>query len=193
MKRFWVSLRRRMRDSLVAKRYADAYIEFAGPRIGRKRCTDDMKDLGALIRETPDLQSFLLAPGIPRNKKAVLLDKVLANILAEETRTFIKFLIVKGRIAALDEIMKYIRIVYSHGDVVNVVLRTSMPLDLDVVGRIKAQVEVFARKQARLYLELDPGLLGGVQIFVGNTVIDGSVRNRLLQLKQQLLQTKVGA
>ncbi len=182
-----------MRDSLVAKRYADAYMEFAGPKIGPQRCAEDMKDLGALIRQTPELQHFLFAPGIPRSKKAALLDKVLADILAEETRTFIKFLIVKGRIAALDEIMKYIRIVYSHGNVVNVVLRTSMPLDLDVVGRIKAQVEIFARRQSKLYLELDPALLGGVQIFVGNTMIDGSVRNRLLQLKKQLLQTKVGA
>jgi F-type H+-transporting ATPase subunit delta len=182
-----------MRDRLIARRYAEAYMEFAQPKIGLARCVDDMKDLRTVIRENPDFLQFLRAPEVSKDQKASLLDRVLGSVLAQETRTFIKYLFEKGRVSILIPVTDYIRIVYSHGDVVDVVLRTTFQLELDVIERIKARVEAFAQKKANLYLELDPDLLGGVQIRVGNTIIDGSVRNRLVQLKKQLLQARVVA
>lgn len=180
-----------MKNKLIAKRYAEAFIEFAEPKIGLQRCIEDMKDLRTVVRENPEFQHFLRAPEVPKEAKAGLLDRVLGSVLTDETRTFVKYLLSKGRVDNLLPIMEYIRIVYSHGQVVDVVLRTTFPLELPLIERIKAQVESFARKKVNLYLELDPDLLGGVQILVGNTIIDGSVRNRLLQLKKQMLQAKV--
>ena len=73
----------------------------------------------------------------------------------------------------------------------DVVLRTTFPTELGVIERIKSQIESFSGKKVNLYLELDPDLLGGAQVVIGNTIIDGSVRNRLAQLKKQMLQAKV--
>ena len=157
------------------------------------RCITDMKDVKALMRENPDLKEFLFAPEIARDDKAGVLDRALGQVLAEETRTFIKYLLQKGRIDVLVSVAEYIRLVYSHGDVVDVVLKMTFPLEQDIIERIKARVEAFAAKKVNLYLELDPDLLGGVQLKIGNTIIDGSVRNRLLQLNKQMLQTKVVA
>ena len=150
-----------------------------------------MKALGTVMRDTPDFVRFVRAPEVTRLERAALVDRVLGEVLAEETRTFIRHLLAKGRMDVLAEVADYIRVVYSHGQVVDVVLRTTFPLELDVIERLKARVEAIARKKANLYLELDPDLLGGVQILIGNTIIDGSVRNRLLQLKKQMLQAKV--
>jgi F-type H+-transporting ATPase subunit delta len=182
-----------MKNKLISKRYAEAYIAFAEPKIGLSRCVEDMKDIRTVLRENPDFLHFLRAPEASKEDKAGVLDRVLGGILAEETRTFIKFLIDKGRMVMLASIAEYIRIVYSHGEVVDVVLRTTFPMELETIGHIKAQVEVFARKKVNLYLELDPDLLGGAQIVIGNTIIDGSVRNRLMQLKKQMLLAKVGS
>jgi F-type H+-transporting ATPase subunit delta len=191
LRRFFPILRKPMKNRLIANRYAEAYIEFAQAKIGLARCIDDMKSLRNLMRETPDFTHFLRAPEIPRPEKGALIDRVLGGLLAEETRTFMKYLLAKGRIDVLADVAEYVRVVYSHGQVVDVVLRTTFPLELDVIEKIKARVEVISRKKANLYLELDPDLLGGVQILIGNTIIDGSVRNRLLQLKKQMLQAKV--
>ncbi len=182
-----------MKDNLIAKRYAEAYIEFAQARIGLPRCVEDMKDLRSVLRQNEDLISFLRAPEIAKQDKAGLIDRVFGEMLADETRTFIKYLLEKGRIDLLIGVMDHVRIVYSHGDVVDVVLRTTFPLELDIVERIKESVAVFAKKKVNLYLQLDPDLLGGVQIMIGNTLIDGSVRNRLIQLKKQLLQSRMSA
>jgi len=182
-----------MKNKLIAKRYAEAYIGFAQPKTGIARCVDDMKDVRTVLRQNPDFLHFLQAPEIPKKDKAGMLDRVLGDVLTEETCTFIKYLVDKGRITILSSIAEYIRIVYAHGEVVDVVLRTTFPMELDIIGRIKAQVEVFACKKVNLYLELDPDLLGGAQLVIGNTIIDGSVRNRLMQLKKQMLSAKVGS
>ena len=182
-----------MKDKLIAKRYAEAYMAFAEPKVGRARCVEDMKDIRTVFRQNPDFLHFLRAPEVSREEKAGVLDRVLGEILTDETRTFIKYLLDKSRVTLLSSVAEYIRIVYSHGEVVDVVLRTTFPMELDIIGRIKSRVEAFASKKVNLYLELDPDLLGGAQIVIGNTIIDGSVRNRLMQLKKQMLLAKVGS
>ncbi|MBF0331060.1 MAG: ATP synthase F1 subunit delta [Candidatus Omnitrophica bacterium] len=182
-----------MKDSLIAKRYAEAYIEFAVPKSGLPRCVSDMKDLRSVFRQNTDLMTFLRAPEISKLDKARIIDKALSGILSAETITFVNYLLDKNRIDLLLGVIDHVRIAYSHGDVVDVVLRTTFPLELDIVERIKESVAIFAKKKVNLYLQLDPDLLGGVQIMIGNTLIDGSVRNRLVQLKKQLLQSRMSA
>ena len=180
-----------MRVTIISKRYAEAYIGFSEPRTGLPRCVEDMKDLRTVIRENPDLMHFLRAPEVPLAGKAGVLDRVLGKILSDETLTFIKYLLHKDRVAVLPNVAEHIRRVYAHGNVVDVVLHTTFPIELQMIDRIKSQVEVFASKNVNLYLELDPSLLGGAQIVIGNTIIDGSVRNRLMQLKKQMLLARV--
>jgi F-type H+-transporting ATPase subunit delta len=182
-----------MKNRLISKRYAEAYMAFAEPKVGRSRCIEDMKDIRTVLRQNPDFLHFLRAPEVSKEDKAGVLDRVLGDVLADETRTFIKFLMDKGRMTILSSIAEYIRIVYSHGEVVDVVLRTTFPMELEIIERIKSRVEAFAHKKVNLYLELDPDLLGGAQVVIGNTIIDGSVRNRLMQLKKQMLLAKVGS
>ena len=182
-----------MREKLISKRYAEAYMAFSEPKIGLSRCIEDMKDVRTVLRQNPDFLHFLKAPEVDKEAKAAVLDRVLGDVLADETRTFIKYLIDKKRVAVLSNVAEYIRIVYSHGVVIDVVLRTTFPMELEIIERIKAQVESFACKKVNLYLELDPDLLGGAQVVIGNTIIDGSVRNRLMQLKKQMLLAKVGS
>ena len=180
-----------MRDKLVAKRYAQAYIDFASPKIGLERCVEEMKSLKWVIRDNRELDAFFRAPEIPRSEKARILDKALSKHYSEELLTFIKYLLECGRILALKDIAEYIRLEYSHAESTDVVLRTTFPLELDLISAIKNRLETFLKKKTNLYLELDPDLLGGVQLVVGNTIIDGSVRNRLNALRKKLLQTQV--
>jgi len=57
--------------------------------------------------------------------------------------------------------------------------------------KIKKGLESKLNKKLKLVVGLDPGLLGGVQVTIGNTVIDGSVRRRLDDLKEKLETVRV--
>lgn len=180
-----------MKDKIIAERYAEAFVAFAAPRIGIPAIANEMKNLRWLLRENPDLNEFLKAPEVPFSEKTRVIERVFAEGYSPETRDFLKYLIEKTRLSILLMITDHIRIVYSHGDVVDVVLRSTFPLELEVVQEIKDKLEVRLARKVNLYLELDPDLLGGVQLVIGNSVIDGSVRHKLQELKNQFLKTQV--
>ncbi len=180
-----------MRNPIVVKRYSQAYVDFAGPRIGIERCVEEMKNLRWLLREEKDFEYFLQAPEIPRSAKASVLDTIFKGHYSEETIIFINYLIVRHRVTRLADIADQVRAQFEHGDLVDVTLKTTFPLELEIIERIKTKLEGVFKVKANLYLELDPDLLGGVQVIVGNRIIDGSVRNRLMELRKKLLQSQV--
>jgi F-type H+-transporting ATPase subunit delta len=180
-----------MRNKIIAKRYAEGFIDYARPKIGLQRCVDEIKAFKWLLRESPDLGLFLKTPEVSRQEKASVLDRLLSANYSEEILTFIKYLVLKGRFDNFNLIAEHIHIYYSHGESVEAVLRTTFPLELDLIEKIKSKLASRLGKTVNLYLELDPGLLGGVQIVVGNTILDGSVRHKLDGLKKQLLNIQV--
>lgn len=180
-----------MRNKIIAKRYAEGFIDHARPRIGLARCVDDIKAFKWLLRESPDLGLFLRTPEVSREDKCALIDRIFSGNYSEELLTFIKYLVSKGRFDKFNLIAEHIHIYYSHGEGVDAVLRTTFPLELDLIEKIKSKLASRLGKTVNLFLELNPGLLGGVQIVVGNKVIDGSVKHRLEGLRKQLLNTQV--
>ena len=180
-----------VRNKIIAKRYAEGFIDYARPRIGLQRCVDEIKAFKWLLRENPQLGLFLKTPEVSREEKHGVLDRVLSSNYSEELVTFVKYLIGKGRLDQFTLIAEHINLYYAHGEGVEAILRTTFPLELDLVERIKSKLAARLGKTVNLYLELAPGLLGGVQIVVGNTILDGSVRHKLDGLKKQLLNTQV--
>jgi F-type H+-transporting ATPase subunit delta len=119
----------------------------------------------------------------------------LVNVLgadySQEFKDLLSLLLEKGRIDKIKDIAEYIRLTYAHGDEENALLRTTYPMDLDILKIVKERLEKVMNKKFNLYLEYDPDLLGGVQLIMGNTILDGSVRKRLDELKKQLLNARV--
>ncbi len=181
-----------MKDKLVVIRYAEAYVSFALPALGMPRIIEEMRVTHWALREAPQLRDFLRAPEVSLEEKSSFLDKVFTGALSGQTRDFIKYLIYRRRIDSLSDIANYIRRVYSHGVVIDVVLRSTFPLELELVERIREALAKRTGRKVNLYFELDPDLLGGVRITFGNRVIDSSVRNKLNNLRKQLLKAQVG-
>lgn len=179
-----------MKRKIVAKRYAEAYLNFAKESIGRDKAVEELKELKIVMHTNRELEEFLRNPEITNQEKDDVIEKVLADF-SQETRQFLKLLLDKERIAYLIEICDYVRATYSHGESVEALLKTSYPLDLDVIQAIKTRLEKKMQKAINLHLELDADLLGGVQIRIGNYIIDGSVRRRLDDLEEKLKKLQV--
>jgi F-type H+-transporting ATPase subunit delta len=99
---------------------------------------------------------------------------------------FLELLLEKRRINKIADIAEYLQLNYAHKGQARALLKTSFPLDLEVIQQIKDKLEEKFRKKFRLYIDLDAELLGGVQVVIGNKVIDGSVRKRLEDLREKL-------
>jgi len=180
-----------MREGILVKRYASAFVEYARSSLSIEEIVKEFKNLKAVLRSSGDFEKFLYAPQIALSEKCDTIDKALKGSFSEPLRIFLKFLIENKRIRYISDICDYVRAAYSHGDAEEAFLRTSYPLDVKYIKDIKNQLEATLKKKMHLFFELDPELLGGVEVRMGNTVIDGSVRRRLDELKQKLMTVQV--
>ncbi|MDP2921291.1 MAG: ATP synthase F1 subunit delta [Candidatus Omnitrophota bacterium] len=179
-----------MKEKIIAKRYAEAFLDYARHTIGLKKATEELSDLRAVFSQNPDLLEFLDNLNILYKEKCDCLDAALKDF-SDETRVFVKLILEFGRIKNIIAVTDYVRINYSRGEAIDALLKTSYPLDLELVQAVKEKMEHKFKRKLSLHIELDGNLLGGVQVTVGNTVVDGSVRRRLEELKEKLTASRV--
>ena len=179
-----------MRDRVIVKRYAEGFVKFAQPTLSIEKIVQESQDFRDLLRNNSEFYDLLITPAVDEAEKLKVIETVLAGY-SQEFKQLLRLLLEHGRIRNISNIAEYIRVTYAHGNEVEALLRTTYPLDLDLLKNVKEKLEKKLNKKFNLYLELDPDLLGGVQLIVGNTIIDGSVRKRLLELKQKLSALRV--
>ena len=96
----------------------------------------------------------------------------------------------KGRLALGPSIASYFRELWDEQrGIARAQLRTAVALDGEQLGRITRQLSQWTGKRVQVEAELDPQLLGGAVIRIGDRLIDGSTRGRLRRLREQLMQT----
>ncbi|MCM8797003.1 MAG: ATP synthase F1 subunit delta [Candidatus Omnitrophica bacterium] len=181
-----------MLERIAVKRYAESFMELARQDIGVDKAVEEFKNLkGAIIRDNPDFLGFLENPGISFTEKCAFIDKVLNVDFSDITRHFLKLLVQKGRIDRLADIAEYIRFNYSHGRRTEALLKISSLFDLKLIKDIEDRLERKFGKKFKFYIDLDADILGGIQVIIGNTVLDGSLRKRLNELRARLMNIKV--
>lgn len=180
-----------MKEASLAKRYAEAYLSYIRENgMRQEEAVREMSDLKILLYQNPEFYDFLKNADFLYLEKCGSIDSILLHF-SPQLRELLKLLLSKGRITSLIDICDYVRINYSHPGSLDALVKTSFPLDLELIARIKEKLEAKLEKKLQLYIELDAELLGGVQVTVGNKVFDGSVRRRLDDLREKLQLAKV--
>lgn len=180
-----------MIDEVVARRYADAFLAYARETIGFEQGLRELQEIKRIVRDNPDLKSFLETPDIIAAEKGEAIDAILSADYSAETRNFMKLLVKNKRIDRLIDIAEFARLNYTHGIEHDAVLKTSYTVDTAVLNELKQALEKRTQKKLHLYIQMEPDLLGGVSAQVGNIIIDGSVKRRLADLREKLRLTKV--
>jgi len=171
--------------------YAEGFLEYARDTIGFEKGLEELKDVKSVFRDNPEFFSFLENPAIAYAEKCGTIETVLARAFSQNIRGFLKLLLKKGRMNIFANIAEYARIKYSHGKEIDAVINFSYPLSMREVQDIKDSLEKKLNKKLHLYLDMEPELLGGIRVNVGNIVIDGSVKKRLEDLKEKLAEARV--
>ncbi len=179
-----------IKDKVVVSRYAESFVKYAREKIGMDQILHDIKLVKDIMRDNPEFKELLERPEIGFFDKSRIIDEVLPEA-SHQIRDFLKLLIDKVRIEYFVDIAEYLRLKYAHAGETEVVLKTTFPVDLPLVEKIKKALEKKINGKVKLYIDLDSSLLGGVQVVIGNKIIDGSVNKRLEQLRAQLLSVSL--
>ena len=176
-----------MRSETIARNYAETLFEL-GERDGNTESYADLLDaVAAAIEQTPRVQAVLMSPKVPKSEKA----RILAGALREAPREFVLFLqalIKRGRQQLLREVAtEYLGLLDQKLDRVRAGVTLARAPDERLKRAIQDGLSRQLGKQVIPAFTVDPEILGGTIVRVGERVLDGSVRRRMTKLRRQLL------
>jgi F-type H+-transporting ATPase subunit delta len=175
-----------IKNEVLVNRYAEAFLNFARANCGSAKVLEDIAVVKKIVRDNPSFGDLMNNPEISYSEKCTIIDEVIRDGISDEMRDFLKLLLDKKRFNILLDVAEYLRTKYSHGGQVDVLLKTAFPLDLEVIAKIQDALKKRFKQNLRFYIDLDGSLLGGVQVVIGNKIIDGSIRKRLEELRDKL-------
>lgn len=151
-----------------------------------------VEELDALVDEafkvSPALEATLASPRISPEEKAGLLDRIFGGQVSDQTLTFLKVVARHGRLDCLRQIRRAAREELNRlRNRVAVQVTTATELNDDLRQRIAEQLRGQLGQEVVLDCRVDPAILGGLVVRVGDTVYDGSLRHQLQQLKEQTI------
>lgn len=180
-----------IKNKVVVSRYAEAFLSFSRANCGLDKVLEDLVIVKNIIRDNPGFKELMDNPEIAYTEKCAIIDGVVRDGISDEIRNFLKLLLEKKRFEIFLDVAEYLRAKYAHHGQVDVLLKTAFPLELDLIERIEAALKKRLKQNLRFYINLDGSLLGGVQVIIGNTIIDGSVRKRLEGLRDKLTTVRM--
>ena len=172
-------------SSKVAARYADGLLQYSQEIQQTDALADEMRTIIQTVKNSRDLQLMLASPFLESKKKISVTNEVFRT-LSETSRNFISLIIRHGRESHVSQIaQKYIDRVEDLRGIQRVTLVSAAPLTEDNIRKIltdSGMIKDFGKFDLRT--TVDPSLIGGYILRVGDQQIDASVKAKLTQLKK---------
>ena len=166
----------------IARPYAEALFKAAVPG-------DAGAQLDALAAVAADerLRQFADDPRVDGSKVFQVVMSVVPTPLSDALQNFLRTVIDNGRLAALPEIATQYRVLASErSGVRDAVIHSAYPIDAGALPELVAALERRFGGKLNASVQVDPALIGGVRVVVGDEVLDTSVKARLEQMKVAL-------
>jgi F-type H+-transporting ATPase subunit delta len=179
-----------MANLRIAKRYAKALFEIAEETKKLEKITNDVVFIDSLIRSSRELQLFLKSPIIKEDKKREVLKEIFSDSRVDPvTLKFIMLLVEKKREDILHDIVKVYQQIYDEKmGIVSVEVVTAVEVGERLKKKIEQKIlELTGAKKVKASYRVDPSIIGGIVIRVGDTVYDASIRRRIQLLREQLI------
>ena len=173
----------------VARVYAEALLDVAE----QKDLADDVGDeLNALVGDVfvraPEVEQELASPIIKRTAKGPLLEATFKGKVSDVTLSFLNVLNGKDRLGLLRHVEAAYRELLDHrAKRVRVLVRSAVALSAEQTEKLRQTVGVAHGREPVIVAKIDPTLLGGMVVQVGDEVFDSSVRTRIDNIRNQLL------
>jgi F-type H+-transporting ATPase subunit delta len=176
-----------MRAATVARNYAETLLSLAERAKDASGWGAMINEVAGAVRGDPTLRRFLASPKIAPPLKKQVLAKALADRVPRIFLRFLDALIDNRRQTLIPEIaVAYSDLLEEREGRVHAEVTVARPLDAGGEGAIARNLSRALGKSVVPHLSVDPAILGGVVVRVGDTVIDGSVRRRLALLRRRL-------
>ena len=169
----------------IARPYAEALFKTAGSDLAGAAVW--LEELAA-IASNVQLQQFAGNPSVTAKQTFDVMAGVAKTPLPDTAKNFLRAVIDNARISVLPEIASQFRALKNaRSGSSDAVVYSAFPLDAAALDDLAATLEKRFDRKLNVTVELEPALIGGVRVVVGDEVLDTSVKARLEQMKVALI------
>lgn len=173
------------RRTTSPRRYAEALFEVA-ERSGSVDAWHDEVQRAADVLGAEEVAPLLENPGLPYARRQELVERALAGV-SPGVRNLALLLLQRGRLDALPRVAReFHRLVNARAGISEGTVTSAAPLQPAESDALRRRLEEMTGGRVELSYQVDPALLGGVVVRLGDRLIDGSVRGRLERLRSRL-------
>lgn len=168
-----------------ATKYAEALVQAA---LGE--WVDQLVSVQRALRRSPDVATTLTDPNSPPTNRESAVTRILPHDAAPQVSKFVRLLVREGDIRLLDEIVRRVQgLVPTLSDDHSVLVTSAHELSTEEREKLEAKLaaEHAGGQAQQVRYEVDPELLGGLRIQIGDRVMDHSVASRLDALRARLI------
>ena len=175
--------------SALGRRYAKALLELAREQGQLDPVLRDVGSLAGAWKTSPDFREIVRNPVVPRPALKAAVDAVMEELgCSKLVRDTVKLLADKGRLAHLEEVLRALEaLAEAETGRVRVEVVSARPLNDAYYARLTETLKRVTDREVVFVKKQDPSLIGGVVTRVGDQVFDGSLSNRLSELRETLL------
>ncbi|MEX0822799.1 MAG: ATP synthase F1 subunit delta [Balneolaceae bacterium] len=176
----------------AARRYANALLETAIELDILEEVKKDMQFVKNTVDQSKDLRIFLKSPVIKPELKKAALHEIFDGRVSDISMKLIKILSSKKRENLLLDITKgFMELYNNHHGIIEVNVSTAFDLTAELNSELHKKLESTTGKKVELITVTNKDLIGGLTVRIDDTVIDGSVKYKLNQLKDKFTASAV--
>jgi F-type H+-transporting ATPase subunit delta len=170
----------------IAEVYSRALFEAAKEGDVLDRVHDELGEFADALDSDRNLQVFLFSPYFSSEEKKQGIERIVVDA-DERLFNFLQLLAERHRMPAVFRIRREFDAMWAEeNQLLPVTVTSAVELDQGIVDDIGREIEQQTGRRVELSSSVDPDVLGGLVVRVGNLVLDATVRNRLEQLRKQV-------
>ncbi len=179
-----------MSESRASSRYAKALMELSLEQGVLEEVHNDMQMFAQVVAENRALELMLQSPVVPHVRKFAVLSQIFENRVHPISFTIIRIITSKNREELLPDIAREFHRQYNlHKQIQVAEITTTIPLIDSERQEFLRVANQISNKQIELTEKVEPALIGGFVLQIGDTQIDQSVRTKLQRLKYQFVKS----
>lgn len=177
-----------MSSQTVARRYASALADVVIERLEATEVQAELIAWDRMVSENGPLHEAFANPTVAYEQKGKVLDELIARTkLGQTTGNFLRILLKNQRLADLAQVnAKFAEVLDERAGVISAQVTSARAVSDDTKALLEHKLQQMTGKKTRLSFETDESLLGGIVTRIGSTIYDGSLRNQLRRLGDEL-------
>ena len=169
----------------TSREYAEALFELAVQDESIKETSDGVVTVVSALRQTPAYRSLLASPAIPKDDRLNALDSAFRGKIPEILLALLRMMVSRGHISAVEGMARdYEELARVYRGEAEAVVTSAVPLRESEMVALRQKLEKKLARSVVLRCQTDPALIGGLRVEVDGRIIDGSLRNKLDEIKE---------